>query len=300
MFVNKEVLEQYHACGAGLSWFERYFPNGAELIDVINHKYVSTHTLHWGFANLPTSDEEKAAYKKKLNINCGKQSDTIYFSNNISDSEYVSHSFEVDNSQFVFYSSHVQNCNNILRSNTVENSSLVYSSDFVFDSNKVLNGRNVNASQSIINADYVINSHHVYGATAITNSAYVGGFGLNFGETNQIKDSYFISNCRNLQNCLFCYGINDKNYILFNKQIDEMQYTMIVKQMNSILKDWQPVFVVDLHWPEGTIPLDAPTLQRNVAKQYETLPIRFWQWVKTLPNYDPAILYAITYNKELI
>ena len=32
---------------------------------------------------------------------------------------------------------------------------------------------------------------------------------------------------------------------------------------------------------------------------FENLPDDFWQWVKTLPNYDPEILYSMTFNSTL-
>ena len=68
MILTKEILEKYDACSQGVKWFERTFPNGGELIDVINHRYTDKQFLHWGFTNLTVSEEEKAAYYKKLNI----------------------------------------------------------------------------------------------------------------------------------------------------------------------------------------------------------------------------------------
>jgi hypothetical protein len=63
---------------------------------------------------------------------------------------------------------------------------------------------------------------------------------------------------------------------------------------------WDAELVKDNEWPECTIPLDMPTIQRNVLKQYEALPESFWRWVKTLPGYDPGILYHLTYNRDLL
>lgn len=298
MYITKEQLVAVGACGQGLKWFERTFPNGAELTDVINHKYASPHFLHWGLANLTTTDKEKEIYRRKLNIDCGDANYSIYESDNIISSSYVTHSSHIDGCEHVFYSNNIKDSNYILRSNDIENSKFIYGSDFVFDSERVINGKNVNNSQVIVNSDYVINSHHIYGAASIKNSAYIADIG--FAETKQIKDSYFISGSKNLDHCLFCFGIENQNYQLFNKTIDEIEYTMMVKQLKFVLEDWEPEFVKDNFWPQGTIPLDAPILQRNAVKQWGGIPDKFWQWIKTLPGYDASILYSITYNSNLI
>ena len=298
MYITKEILERYGACGQGLKWFERTFPNGAEIIDVINHKYADKHFLHWGFVNLTTTEEEKEAYRKKLNINCGEANYSIYESDNVAGCSYVTHSSYVDGCERVFYSKDVRDSNDILRSNNVENSKLIYGSDFVFDSERVINGKNINGSQAIVNSEYIVNSHHIFGATNIKNSAYISDIG--FAETKQISDSYFISGSKNLNHCLFCFGIENQSYQLFNKPIDEMEYTMIVRQMQSILRDWEPELVRDNYWPQGTIPLDAPILQRNAIAQWKNLPNRFWDWVKTLPNYREDIMYSLTFQGDKV
>ena len=79
-----------------------------------------------------------------------------------------------------------------------------------------------------------------------------------------------------------------------------MEYKVIVRQLTSILSDWEPEFVKDGLWPEATVPLDAPILQRNALIQWGKLPDRFWQWVKTLPGYREDIMYSLTYQGDKI
>ena len=298
MYITSDMLKRYGACDAGQKWFDRTFPNGGELIDIINHKYATPEFLHWGYTNLSTSDEEKAAYRKKLKINCGEADYSIYESDNVAGSSYVTHSSNINGCEHIFYSKDVTDSNCILHSNTVENSRCVYGSHFVYDCEKIVNSKNITDSQCIVNSDYVVNSHHIYGAAAIKNSAYIADIG--FAETRQINNSYFISGSKNLDHCLFCFGIENDSYKLFNKSIDEMEYKMIVRQMESILRDWEPEFVKDNFWPERTIPLDAPVLQRNAIKQWAGLPNRFWDWVKTLPNYREDIMYSLTYQGDKV
>ena len=298
MFITTDILKKYNACKAGIAWFERTFPNGAELIDVIQHPKVSAETLHWGNAHLTTTEGERAAYRTKLKIDCGEYNYTIYESKDIKDSLYVTHSNNVENGGYIFHCEDVTNSNNVLNSKNIENSFQVYDSEFVYDSQRILKGRNVNNSKDIVYSDYIIDSHHIMYAAAVTNSAWITD--LSFGLTKRITDSYFISRGENLDHCLFCYGISDKKYCLFNKEITPQEYELIKKQMFSVLKDWQPELVVNNEWTENTIPLDAPQIQRNIIKQFAKLPESFWRWVTTLPGYDPAVLYAITYQPSLL
>jgi hypothetical protein len=298
MYLTLDTIQKLDIDDRSRAWLKTHFPNGAEIIDIFNHQFISPDFLHWIYVNFTTTDKEKEAYRKKLKINCGDANYSIYCSNDVAGCSYVTHSSHIDGCERVFYSNDVRDSNNILHSNNVENSKLVYGSDFVYDSERVINGKNVNASTAIVNSEYVVHSRCIFGATNIKNSAYISDIG--FAETKQISDSYFISGSKNLNHCLFCFGIENQSYQLFNKPIDEMEYTMIVRQMQSILRDWEPELVKDNYWPQRTIPLDSPILQRNAITQWKNLPDRFWDWVKTLPNYREDIMYSLTYQGDKI
>jgi hypothetical protein len=297
MFITVDILKQNKACSPGIKWFERHFPNGAELIDVINHPKVDRQTLHWGYANLITTDEEKVAYRKKLAIETSAEW-TIYESDHVINCLYVTRSSGIKNSDYIFGSEGVTNSKNVMSSNMVENSSQIFSSNFVYDSKQVTCSKNITNSINIVNSDYIINSISVMNAASVMDSQIVHG--LAPGKTRQIKNSIFISECENIDHCLFCTGIKDAEYMLFNEKIDAMQYEIIKRQLTGILNDWQPEFVKGGEWPEDTIPLDSPHIQRNIIKQFESLPETFWKWIKTLPGYNPAIVYALTFQGNLI
>lgn len=297
MFLTSEILKRYEACESGIKWFDRHFPSGAELIDVINHTTATPEILHWGFIHLTTSAEEKEAYWQKLNIQCEKKY-SVYRSNDVSNSEWISRSSKVKESSYVFSSNDVAFSHNVLSSNLVDHSFKIYNSSFVYSSQRVVQSQNVTNSRNIIHSDYVINSHSVRNAAAVANSAFVDGWLP--GDTKQIKNSRFIMSCTNLKNCLFCHKAENGEYLLFNTPIDKEDYEVIVQQLDNLLDGYEAEMVKGNEWPGDTIPIDEPRIQHDISKQYEKLPSTFWRWVKTLPNYDPAVLYAITYNKELI
>lgn len=296
MFLTLELLEKYNACENGKKWFARYFPNGGELIDVMNHKYVTPEVLHWGYNHLTSTDAEKEIYWQKLQINCPERL-TIYESDKITNSTYISRCSRVQDSAYVFSSKEVIDSHDIASSTNVEHSSQIFSSEFVYDSHKVYQSKNVTESINIVNSDYVVRSSSVMNAAVVTKSHFIHS--LTTGRTKQIKDSMFISDCVNMKNCLFCINMENGEYLLFNQPIEPEQLEMIKKQLCSILSGWQAELVRG-EWPAETVPLDSPQIQRNVLHQYAKLPEAFWRWAKTLPNYDSSILYALTFQSHLL
>jgi hypothetical protein len=297
MFLTLETLEQYNACDNGKKWFARHFPDGGELMDVLNHRFVTPEFLHWGFTHLSTTPEEQAVYWDKLKIDC-EDKHTIYKCDHLHNVRWATRSSHIEDSEFVFSAKNVTNSEDISLSEDVSDSRRIFGSEFVYSSKRIAHSKNVTDSRNIVNSDYVVNSHSIMNASAVTNSAFVDSWLA--GGSKQIKDCRFIMDCKNLKHSLFCYKINYGDYMLFNKQIDATDYELIVKQSDKILEGYESELVVDGEWPSHTIPLDAPRIQRNIIQQYSKLPSSFWRWVKTLPGYDPAILYAITYNKDLI
>lgn len=297
MFIDNEILDKYHACETGRAWFNRVFPDGAELSDVIKHRHVTPQMLHWGYSCFPVSKEEKELYWAKLKIDC-EDNTIIYRSDNVKNSKYVVRGSVVEDSEYVFSCKNVFRSDSIVSSNFVEDSTAVYESEFVYSSECVLRSQNITNSRNVINSDYVVDSRCIYTAAGVTSSAFVHD--LRPGATKQIRESYFITNCTNLHRCLFCSNINNEELMLFNQKITQQDYDIISRQLKSILKDWETRSIKDEEWPMDQISLEAPAIQHNISKHFADLPEQFWRWVKTLPGYDPKILYALTFQPDLL
>lgn len=293
MFLTIDELKKAGTpCKEGQMWFNRWFPNGGELSEVIQHKYINTEFLHWGYTHLVVSAEEKELYWDRLQVD--KESrETCYLSSDVTNSHYVSRAKQVENSEYIFVSESVYDSEVIIGCTNVENSGEIYDSEFVEDSRRVSNSRNVVRSNNVVSSSFVVDSDSVTNSSVVTNSSYVGGL-----YSARVNNSAFIDNCEDIEYCLFCTGIKNGKYLLFNKPIDPKQYELIRKQLYRILDGWW-VRLVD-KWPEVNVSMEKPRQVRNSALQYADLPNTFWRWVKTLPGYDPEILYAITYSKELI
>ena len=219
-----------------------------------------------------------------------------YESTNVTKSQWVSQSNNIDNSIYIFQSDDVMHSANILNSKNIETSRRVYGSEFVYGSYQVCNSKNVTDSRNIIASNYIVNSHSIINSSSVGSSAFVSS--LTPDKNKRIKNSQFIFDCQNINNCLFCQGLTDAENMIFNQAADPSDFAIITKQMASVLKDWEMELAVDNNWPEKTIPITPPIIQRNIIKQYANLPDTFWRWVKTLPYYDPQVIYSITYNPK--
>ena len=298
MFLTLEILEKYNACDEGKKWFMRHFPLGAELIDVMRDKTVTPEFLHWGYDNLPScSLRERDYYWKKLKVEFDSRA-TCYHVDNITNSFWTSKSSHISNSSHIFSSTDVKNSTNVLFGDVVEDSSYVYSGEFVYSSARVLHCSNITNSHDIVNSSYVVNSHSIINSSNIHNSAYVSA--TVEGKTCHVRDSYFIYDCRNIKHCLFCTNIQDAEYMLFNQPIEPTEYEIIIRQLNGLLNEWDAELVKDGNWPGDMVPLEAPNIQHHLQKRWRALPDKFWRWVRTLPGYDPIIMFGLTFDSEKV
>lgn len=292
MFLTKEKLKRIKACKTGMEWFERSFPKGAEIIDIINSPETNFDFLHWGFENLETTEEEKEAYLNRLNIvGCNKE--TIKKSNNISDSYVVAYSKNVDKSEYVYNSGNIEKSKRIINCIGVKNGQNVFESRDVNNSINVYSSTHISNSDNIIGSNYVANSHSVYNVDNVSNSFVI--FDLTTGESSDIENCAFLTDCALLANCAFCSGLSGEEYHVFNKPITKQQFDIIMKQLSSILKQYRANYV---DWNEEVIE-SSPSLFPN-GEHHIYLPKEFWEWVKNVPGYDPRILYQITANHELL
>jgi hypothetical protein len=296
MYLTMEYLEKHGACKPGKAWFRRRYPNGGEIKDIVMNRTVSEDLVDWAIHNIHLSEEEWQAYWKKCEIDCPGTEKTIQRSKKIYHSENVIRSTQVSDSKEVHHSKNISTSQTVSLSEEVEGSKKVFASSYVYDSDRVFEGTNINNSQNIVESQFIINSNNVIYATNVEDSAFVTALKPDLVEN--VKNSYFVYNCRDIEHCLFCSSLKNDQYCLFNLPIDEKKFKIIEKQFLNIMKKEKLNFVK--RWPVDEIPLTEPQMIVGPADWYSKLSPKFWDWVKTLPGYDPITLYTITYNKELL
>lgn len=284
MYITLDIMQKRGAWQEALDFFAKHFPDGVEMMDVIEMRHIPVNFLHWGYQHLDPNEEEVKAYWKRIDV---ANSEGVHESTHIHNSTIVSSSKQVDNSEEVYKSENVSNSTYIVSSEFVDNSENVGMSEFVDNSENVLNSKNVDNSDEVCGSNYVIGSHGVFKSNNIVNSNIIWW-------SNNLTDCSFCSQCADLKNALFCQGLKEGKYLLFNKPIDQVRYEMIAKQFKKYMpsikltNDWKHYFG------------ELPHINYDLRKHIQKIPAKFWDWVKTLPGYDASIIYSLTFDPQFL
>ena len=287
MFLTIETLKRLNACEQGTKYIERFYPNGAELIDIINDKHISKEFLHWGREHLTINDEELEAYRKACRI---ENTEGHWYSQDVRDSKYVIKSKDVENSIGVFESMDIKNSADIISSENVDCAHQIFSSSMVDTAQRIFKGQNISHSTNICNSTMIANSTSVIDSCNIFDSSEII-------KGVSVSDSHFCQDIKNLKHCMFCYGFENAEYCIFNVPIEKNHYELIEKQYQKYLTE-ELAFIRE--WPREMISSHYIAPTRKFDDWYHPISEKFWKWARTLPFFDASILYNITMKPELL
>lgn len=285
MYITKEVLEKYGACAQGIKFVDKFFPDGIEMIELIQTKHIPHEMLHWGFDHLPWNEKERETYESVLEI---ISSQHYHGSEKLFDSSFIGKSKKIHSSSFVFNSENVRNSNIINESQDVDDSQRIFKSNFVYSSSNVYGSTNITNSNNIYNVIYALNSRNCAGGKNIVDSSEI------FNSEN-VENSFFCTSVNTLQNCYFCNKITDATNMVFNRPVGERIMSNIRVQYEKFLAEISPRIIEEI--PSTSINI-MPVVNLNFSSYFEQLPNEFWRWVRSLPGYDSEIMYNITYNSK--
>lgn len=284
MKITLEMLIKLKACKEGISFFQKHFPEGATIEELFEVQHLPESFIHWGLGRLSLDLKERDLCYKKLNIN---NSNIVNRSSNIQDSALILNSHNVKNSTAISASSIVENSTEVFHSSRVFDSSDVYDSKFVYNSHNIGVSSNITGSHNIFNSIDVENSQDIKDSSHIVNSS-----GLYL--CNNLSFSHFSARCNNGENLIFCHDCQGIN-MLFNQVVSEQTINRVKHQIDLMKLPELNMGEVNTASLEGKM-----ELVNNYQQYFTNLPKDFWEWVKTLPNYNPMIMYMITLNSDLI
>ena len=287
MFLTSETLKRLNACEQGTKYIERFYPNGAELIDIINDRHISKEFLHWGREHLTVNDEELKAYGKACRI---ENTEGYWYSLDVRDSKYIIKSKNIESCIGVFSSSDISNSKDISASDSVSDSRQIFYSSFVEESEKILKGQNIINSVNVCNSTMVARSRNIIDSSNVFDSSEIVN-------CDTVSNSHFCQKCTNIKNCMFCEGLIDAEYYIFNKPVDKNYYELFEKQYKKYLTELLD-FIQD--WPEEMIIEQFILPTRKFDDWYHPISDKFWKWARTLPNFDSMLLYNITMLPEIL
>lgn len=291
MVITKDLLIKCLFDIEDIIAFEQNFGVGAELINIIMSDKVDDEFVRQLALNFSLTDEDRHAYNTRMKI---VNSTWVHMSHDVKNSSCVTYSAKIFDSQAIRYSNTIMNSTCVNDSSNVRNSEAIFLSHFITNSSQIYESNNVTNSNNIVKSTYVINSESVKDSQTIIDSRHIRF-------CNNVTNARSCMWCNNLKNAIFCTNAKDEEYLLFNKPISQQQFEIIKEQYDSFI-DEKLTFSFD--WPEvdlleQDIFIGEPVIIHNLHDHYKYFSFNL-DWIKTLPNYDPLVIYELTYNKSLI
>lgn len=219
----------------------------------------------------------------------------------IDSSSRVRDSENVSNSKYIDFSKDIKNSERVYSSADVENSQYVNASFSVLDSAEVKDSSKIQYSQNVFNSGEISNCYGVCSCEEIENS--LGIFNVSTG-----KEIYFSTDLENCSYCLFCSGLKNKKFYLFNQEIGSKDW-FVIKEL--LLTEWSKedrnFYKVisfednDKEW-YGFKSFNYSGSLSYVAQRdfFQGLSSKFLKYIRSMPYYNEWLFYQITLNPKIL
>lgn len=219
----------------------------------------------------------------------------------IDSSSRVRDSENVSNSKYIAFSKDIKNSERVYASSNVENSHYISVSFNVLGSTEVKDSSKIQYSQNVFNSGEVLDCYGVYSCKEVEGS--LGIFNVSTG-----KEIYFSTDLENCSYCLFCSGLKDKKFYLFNQEIGSKDW-FIIKEL--LLNKWSDedknLYKVisfeddDKKW-YGFKTFNYSATLSYVAQRdfFQSLSSKFLEYIRSMPYYNDWLLYQITMNPKIL
>lgn len=219
----------------------------------------------------------------------------------IDSSSRVRDSENVFNSKYIAFSKDIKNSERVYASSNVENSHYISVSFNVLGSTEVKDSSKIQYSQNVFNSSEVLDCYAVYSCKEVEDS--LGIFNVSTG-----KEIYFSTDLENCSYCLFCSGLKDKKFYLFNQEIGSKDW-FIIKEL--LLNKWSEedknLYKVisfeddDKKW-YGFKTFNYSATLSYVAQRdfFQSLSSKFLEYIRSMPYYNDWLLYQITMNPKIL
>ena len=219
----------------------------------------------------------------------------------IDSSSRVRDSENVFNSKYIAFSKDIKNSERVYSSADVENSQYVNASFSVLDSAEVNDSLKIRYSKNVLNSNKISTCYGAYSCEEIEDS--LGIFNVSTG-----KEIYFSTDLENCSYCLFCSGLKDKKFFLFNQEIDSKDWFVIKELLlNKWSKEDRNFYKAISFENDDKEWCGFKTSNYNASFSYvaqrdffQGLSSKFLKYIRSMPYYNEWLLYQITLNPKIL
>ena len=220
----------------------------------------------------------------------------------IDSSSRVRDSENVSNSKYIAFSKDIKNSERVYASSNVENSQCIIFSFNVLASAEVKDSSKIRYSQNVFNSGEVLDCYGVYSCKEVEGS--LGIFNVSTG-----KEIYFSTDLEDCSYCLFCSGLKNKKFCLFNQEIDSRDW-FVIKEL--LLNEWseedESLYKIvsfeddNNEWCGFRYLSKIDTNFSYVAQRdfFQGLSSKFLKYIRSMPYYNEWLLYQITLNPKIL
>lgn len=295
MFLTSEILKKKKACNYGLQWFERAFPDGAELMDILeeashhlsNRKVLEM--LYWGYTHLEYDERELEKMREVLSIDTSTE---VWMSGSVFESHKVARSCEIYRSQNVESSYNIEDSVSIYNSKEVKKSQFVFGSEDVCDSSYILSSNRIQDCADVYKGADCLDSSHLYAVSdcyASTRLSFSDGIAMSSYSTNLHDCSY----------CLFCKDLYNKRFYIFNEKVSERDYfvreALIKKYLTELEREQYMIKQIYNEKAYAGVELLAVP---NPYCSYDRWSKDTFARLRKIPGYNDWLMYQITMNQN--
>jgi len=277
------IEERYAPTELGKLIREKY-SSGVKVIDLLDEE-LSLSSLHFIRDSFTLDDKEL----KKYFFLCGidLESKYVYDSDNVESSAHVLKSSNIIDSDYIFTGTDILNSSQVYNSLNVKNSSNINYSKDIVDSSEIYNCTDIRESNKILD------SHKVSWSTNITFSEEISDSRFIYRSINLIE-SLFCGFCKNSHHLLFCSGIENESYMIFNQKVDLQTFENWKENLYMILSSEKSDF---LSINQNLFFEDRFNISRRFDAIFDGLSPKFYGMVGNFPNYSEDIFLQIFFKK---
>lgn len=282
MKITLNTLKEYEAPVQVLEFIERNNLDGAPVTKIMESG-ADYEILHFIRNNFSLTDQELESYFKACQVEDSKK---IY--NSIS----ITSSFVVSNSTSVVDSSYIYNCEDVRVGAYIYNSKAVYQSNDVnfgegiTRSKRIFNCFNINDTSGALDANNIAWSENISYSSYIEESKYIY-------KSKNLNNAYFCGFCEDSTNLLFCSGIKDGHYMIFNQKVSLQTFEEAKEKLLFMLSAENPQF---LRIDQTKYFEDRFIVNHRFDAVFDGLSANFYGQVGNFENYSDEVFISLFFK----
>lgn len=268
-----------------------FLKDGEEFIDYLCRAEIGSKAerdfIYWAYLHLDYDDNEFEKIREVLDIDTSKY---VFESFKVFDSMFVQHSQNIYNSKLIFFCDGIRDSLNVQKSKTI------------------IDGYKIIASSNIEHSFYTLNSTKIKDCTDVyrcneCDSCYgiTDSIGLKdcmgIYKSENCLYSYYSQNLRDCSYCLFCDGLINKKFHIFNREVDRKDFFVIFSMLSDYITRQNLQNVKIFNVKDKYLSYEVGAKMINFYKNFTDTMV---EKIKNLPYYNAKIAFDITLNNKFL